>query len=250
MKGKSLFKRWIVNISLIIGIVGLSIYFSTGSGIKVFNSALANNKEIPVHSVDRNDKVVALTINTGFSDQYTGEILDLLNKKGVRATFFTMGSWIDMYRNEAVAIHENGHEIGNNSLTYPHISQISRENLEMEILETDKKIKAVTGKVSNVFRPPYGEYSDKSQRVVNDLEKVSVVWSVDSRECITNKELFLKKVSSGSIILFNNNSKESLEALKYTIESLQSQGYKFETLSDMLYKESYYIDHTGRQKGI
>ncbi|MEG1415562.1 MAG: polysaccharide deacetylase family protein [Clostridium sp.] len=252
MKRNKLFKKWTINLMLICCIVGISVFYSTGKGMKVFNSALANNNSIPVHSVEREDKTIAITINTGFSEQYTDEILKLLRKEGVKATFFTTGAWIDMYRNDAVKIHKNGHEIGNNSLTYPHISHLSRENLEREILGANEKIKMITGKTVGVFRPPYGEYSDKSQRAVSDMDMVSVVWNLDFKdyELENNEEEFLEKVTSGSILLFTNNSSESYDKLQKTITTLKKQGYKFNTVSEMIYKDSYYIDHTGRQKSI
>lgn len=252
MKKKNGFKRWIINTLLICSIVGVSVYYSTGKGVKVFNSALASNNSVPVHSIEMKDKTVAITINTGFSHQYTQEILNLFEKEGVKATFFTMGSWIDMYKIDAQNIHKKGHELGNNTLTYPHISHLSRENLEMEIQETDKKIKSITGKESSIFRPPYGEYSDKSQRVVNDMGKISVVWSIDAKDFNIEEdyEASFNKISSGSILLFDNNSKESLDKMEKTIKYLKGEGYKFKTLSEVLYKDSYYIDHTGRQKSI
>ncbi len=247
-------KKRLVNTFLVFCIIGVSIYYSNGKGVSVFNSVLEKKDSMPIHSVSTEEKVVSITINTGFGTQYTSEILDLLEDEGVKATFFVTGKWIDAYREDLLNIHNKKHEVGNSSLTYPHFTKISKEEIKSEIKSTDDKINEVISERTKLVRPPFGDYSASVIKTIQGEGYYPIIWDVDSLDN-TNRDkkeivdIVLKQVSNGSIILFNNTEKTK-GALKEVIRELKLRGYKFKKVSDLIYKDGYYVDHTGRQKNM
>jgi peptidoglycan/xylan/chitin deacetylase (PgdA/CDA1 family) len=81
---------------------------------------------------------------------------------------------------------------------------------------------------------------------------VTIQWDVDSRDWKDKTagemiESVTKNVGKGSIILFHSGKENTLEALPQILEILKNGGYDFVKVSDLIYKENYTIDHTGRQ---
>jgi peptidoglycan/xylan/chitin deacetylase (PgdA/CDA1 family) len=73
----------------------------------------------------------------------------------------------------------------------------------------------------------------------------SLDWKEISADEITDK--VVNKVTNGSIVLFHNAALHTPEALPEIIETLQSKGYEFVKISDLIIKENYEIDHEGKQ---
>lgn len=242
-----------LNIFLVLCIVGVSIYYSTGKGINVFNNILKSKNNIPIHSVDTDEKTVAITINTAYGEQFTNEILEVLEEEEVKASFFAMGSWIDRYEEDVKKIHKNGHEIGNNSLSYPHLTKISNEQIKKEVNSNGEKLERIIGEKTKIFRPPFGEYNGEVIKTISNMGYNSIIWDVDSLDWSNKTEkdisdIVLKQVNNGSIILFHNNSEKTSNAMNMIIKELKLKGYSFKKVSDLIYKDNFYIDHTGRQK--
>lgn len=236
----------ILVIIVFIGIIVL--LFSRDKFINVFSP----KKELPIYSVEREDKKISLTIDAAWGDESTLDILDILDKYNVRATFFLVGFWVDKYPNQVVEIDKRGHEIGNHSTTHPNMSTLSKEQIVKELSITEKKISDITKKKPNLFRPPFGDYNDSLINVAKDLGYYTIQWDIDSLDW---KELgiepvidkVLKNVSSGSIILFHNNAQYIKEYLPIIIERLQNKGFDIVPVSELIYKENFQMDNSGRQ---
>lgn len=117
-------------------------------------------RELPVYCVSRNDKKIALTIDAAWSTDKTEFILKELQKQGIKATFFLCGVWVDTYPEYVKKIAEAGHEIGNHSLTHPHMNTLSQQEVQQEIIALDDTIEQLTGKRCTLFRAPFGEYNN------------------------------------------------------------------------------------------
>lgn len=90
------------------------------------------------------------------------------------------GYWVDKYPEEVKKIAEAGHDIGNHSATHPHMSQLSSEQIAEELTATGEKVKNLTGVEMNLFRAPFGEYTND---VISTAEKCgyyTVQWDVDT----------------------------------------------------------------------
>ncbi|MBQ1255072.1 MAG: polysaccharide deacetylase family protein, partial [Clostridia bacterium] len=117
-------------------------------------------KELPVYSVAREDKKIALTIDAAWEDDKTPFILEELDRQGIKATFYLCGFWAEKYPENVKAIAEAGHELGNHTATHPHMNELSAEQIQRELTAFDDMLEQITGVRSKTFRAPYGEYND------------------------------------------------------------------------------------------
>ena len=239
------FKDFITTIALVVIIAIFTL------PINVFAK---DNK--PIHCVDRDDKKISLTFDVNWAENdYLYEILDLLDENNIKATFFIMGKWViypEGNREKLVEIHKRGHEIGNHSYVHPDFKNIGKERIIEEVKKTEEIIEKEVGVKTNLFRFPSGSYSKESLSAIEGLEYKSIQWDVDSVDWKgESKEREYKKVvnnvKGGSILLYHNNGKYTVENLKEIIPKLKSEGYEFVKISDIIYENSYEIDDNGKQ---
>jgi len=120
----------------------------------------ASSKQLPIYSVETNEKQVALTMNCAWNADDIDSILDTLSKNKVHITFFMVGDWVDKYPEYVKKIYDGGHEIANHSNTHPHVNQLNIDKNVEEIKLCSEKIEKITGNKTNLYRGPYGEYND------------------------------------------------------------------------------------------
>lgn len=211
------------------------------------------NRKLPVYRVDRDDKKISISFDCAWGVDYTDGILDELDRFGVKCTFFVVKFWVEKYPDYVKKIIERGHEIGTHSSTHPHMSKLSKAAIEIELLDSVKAIEDLTGKKVELFRAPFGEYTDTVITTAESLNLLTIQWDVDSldwKDLSKEKiaERVIKKAKIGSIILCHNNGKHTLEALPLIFSTLISSGYEFLPISELVYKSDYVIDSLGEQK--
>ncbi|MCK9444389.1 MAG: polysaccharide deacetylase family protein [Tissierellaceae bacterium] len=237
-------------IVLCIALVSL-VYVSvitTGNIAEVF----LPTKELPIYSVETSEKKISVSFDAAWGHEYTPFILDTLDKYNIKSTFFLVGFWIDKYPEDVKEIARRGHDVGNHSTTHPNMSQLSKEKILEEINTTGDKIVELTGKKPILFRPPFGDYNDLLIQTCEEEGYYPIQWDVDSLDW---KELgsqpvvdrVTRNVRNGSIVLFHNNAKYIEEYLPIVIERLQESGYEIVPISELIYREDYMMDNTGRQ---
>lgn len=217
--------------------------------------ANAAKRRLPIYCTDRANKVVSLTFDAAWGDEDTEQLIGILGKYDVPATFFVVGEWVDRCGDSVKALHDAGHEIMNHSDTHPHMPGLSRDAMIREINACSDKIQAVTGKRPTLFRAPYGDYDNALLETTDMLEMPCIQWDVDSLDWkgLTAEEIVRRvtsQVGSGSIVLFHNAAKHTPEALSAIIETLQRRGYTFLRASEMIYTENYTLNHEGRQIAV
>lgn len=208
---------------------------------------------LPIYSVDTKEKKIALTFDISLGDEdNTTEILDILHKHNVKAAFFLVGNWIDDNEKFVKQMAEEGHEIGNHSNKHPDMANTSKEKILQDVAGCEGKIIDLTGKPSRLFRFPGGAYNDDAVKTIEDAGYYCIQWNVDSidwkeqgAEIEYNR--IIKKTKEGSILLFHNTAKYTPENLPKIIYELKRQGYTFVTVSDLIYKNNFYIDAQGKQ---
>ncbi len=243
-----LYRIVIVTFLILISVLYSTIKFNNINIMEVFSY----KKELPIYSVETEDKKVALTFDAAWGDNYTLGILDILDKHNIKGTFFLVGFWVDEHPDHVKEIAKRGHEIGNHSTNHPYMSQLSDDEIIKELEITSDKIEDLTGKRPTLFRPPFGDYDDRVINLCREKGYYVIQWDVDSLDW---KELGVqpvvdrvtRNVRNGSIVLFHNNAKYILEFLPVIIERLKAEGYEFVTVSDLIYKDDFHIDNTGRQ---
>lgn len=209
-------------------------------------------RKLPVYSVQRDDKVVSLSFDAAWGNEDTQQLIDILEKYGVKTTFFVVGDWVEKYPESVKALAEAGHEVMNHSSNHAHFSQLSSEQIASDLATSNERIAAVTGVTPTLFRCPYGEYDDHVIEAVSTAGMTAVQWNVDSLDWkgISADEItsrVLKNVTPGSIVLFHNAAENTPEALPRILEALLADGYSVIPVSQILLAGDTIIDHTGRQ---
>lgn len=217
--------------------------------------AMTSNQKLPIYSVDCKDNNIALTFDISWGLNNTMSILEVLDKYNVKATFFIVGAWIDSDEENVNIVKEidrRGHEIGNHSNMHPDFTKVSKEKIIKEIEITDAKIRKITNKECKLFRCPSGAYNENVIETVESTDHYCIQWDVDSIDWKSQGadleyNRVIKNVKPGSILLFHNDAKYTPSNLPRIIENLKSRDYEFVKVSDLIYKDNYYIDNDGKQ---
>ena len=143
-------------------------------------TVVAQKRELPVYSVERDDKVVSISFDASWGADKTIPILDILDQYGVKTTFFLVGGWVDKYPDMVKEIFARGHEIGNHSNTHPQMSKLGEEGIRDELRMMSDKVEKLTGVRPTLFRPPYGDYNNRVVQVSRAEGYEAVQWSIDS----------------------------------------------------------------------
>lgn len=211
----------------------------------------AQNRKIPIYCVDRTDNYVAISFDAAWGADKTRQIMDVCESYNVKATFFLVGFWIDKYPEMVKEIDARGFEIGTHSETHPQMSKLSAEKCRQELASSCQKIYELTGKMPKLFRPPFGDYNNQLIEIATELGLYTIQWSVDSLDWkgLSTKQIAerVQKSKSGDIILCHNNSDHIVEALPLIFESLKLKNLQFCPIGEIIYKDNYYIDNTGKQ---
>lgn len=212
------------------------------------------NRELPIYSVDTEEKKVALSFDAAWGNEDTAQILEILEKHNVKVTFFMTGGWVDKYPEDVKTIAAAGHDLGNHSENHKQMSKLSFEDCQEELMKVHERVENLTGKSMCLFRPPYGDYNDTLIKAVEEVGYYTVQWDVDSLDWkdygadnIIKTVLHHKNLRNGSIILMHNGAKYTKDALESVIVGLKALGYEIVPISQLIYSEDYEIDHTGRQ---
>ncbi|MBR5094046.1 MAG: polysaccharide deacetylase family protein [Oscillospiraceae bacterium] len=238
-------------VSTIGAILAVVLIFWTVNSPSIVGVSAAK-RSLPVYSVERQDKVIAMSFDAAWGNEDTQLLIDILGQYGVKTTFFVVGDWVDKYPESVRALSDAGHEVMDHSSSHAHFSSLSAEQIQADISSCNEKIAAITGVVPTLFRCPYGEYDDHVIQSVQQLGMTAIQWDVDSLDWkgISADEIaqrVLKNVRSGSIILFHNAAEHTPEALPGIIQALQADGYTIVPVSQLLLSGDTYIDNTGRQ---
>lgn len=245
---RSLIKKTLIGIAILI----LAIITILIIGKNVKSTFLFQKKIIPIYSVETQNKNIAITFDTSWGVDNTKKILDVLKKYDVKATFFLIGKWVEQYPEDAKLIAGMGHEIGNHSDNHGDFTKLSKEQIIREIDAADAKIMGVTGIKTSLFRFPEGTYNSNSVKLVEDTNHKCIQWDADSIDWKNEGydieyNRVIKNIKKGSIILFHNSGKYTPQTLDMVINKLKSEGYGFLKVSDLIYKDNYSIDESGRQ---
>lgn len=218
---------------------------------KLQNDSISDYDSIIIKRGRDDEKLIALTFDDGPDEDFTPQILDILKKYNIKATFFVMGQKVGWNPDIVKRQHEEGHEIGNHTFTHINVSKRGYAEIEKEIVQTQQIVKDTIGEEPKIFRPPYRAISKNMCDIVKDKHMNIILWSnLDPRDwsnpgvgniCNT----IVNKVQNGSIILLHdynsvrNSKSQTVQALDEFIPKLQEKGYKFVTISEM-------IEHLGK----
>lgn len=234
--------------------LALAVLICATAAIITSVSAFAgSNRKLPIYCVDTPDKKIAISFDAAWGNDDTHTLIEILKEYNVPATFFVVGAWVDKYPESVKELADAGHRIQNHSNTHPYMTQLSTAQMADELTACNEKIKAITGVSPTLFRPPYGDYDNAVIETVNGINMYPIQWSVDSldwKENTTADSIYdrvTSKVTNGSIVLFHNDAEHTPEALPNILKTLKDEGYEFVFIDDLIMKENYTIDHSGKQ---
>lgn len=244
-------RKLLLEISLVL-VVLTSIFIANNELGGKIQSVFNTKKELPIYYVDTDEKKVAISFDAAWGTDHTKNILDILDKHDIKTTFFLVDFWVNKHPDMVKEIDKRGHEVQNHSTTHPKMTELSKEDMIKEVKTTEESIEKIIGKRSNLFRPPFGDYNDEVINTLTEIGYHTIQWDVDSLDW---KEISVdsvvdkvtRNVKNGSIVLFHNNAKYVSEFLPIVIEKLQADGYEIVPVSELIYKDNYHMDSTGKQ---
>ncbi len=240
----------------LISIITVLLLFCVADTLTVDNKAMqassTTEKLLPIYNVKTDEKKVSLTMNCAWNADDIDKILEVLKQNDTTITFFMVGDWIEKNQEAVKKINEAGHEIGSHSDTHPHVNQLSYEENIEQIEKSNDRIEKITGKRTNLYRAPYGEYNQTVIKAAQDKSYYAIQWNLDTLDYtgldgVSMWNRLKDKLNGGDIILMHNGTKHTADSLDMIIKNIKEKGLEIVKVSDLIYKDNYYIDVNGMQ---
>jgi peptidoglycan/xylan/chitin deacetylase (PgdA/CDA1 family) len=195
----------------------------------------------------RPSRQIALTFDDGPNDPYTPQLLEVLARHNVKATFFMLGQYVQKRPDLARLVADAGHVIGNHTFSHPNLIFLRTNHVRREIEDCKRAISDAVGPHSSLFRPPFGGRRPASLRTARSLGLEPIMWNVTgwdwkapSAEFIEQK--ITSRVRGGSVILLHDGGHERLGvdrsktvvATDRIISRYKAEGYEFVAIPQMM----------------
>lgn len=205
------------------------------------NASIQELKEYNAfYAEDTGEKVLYLTFDAGYENGNTPAILDALKKHGAPAVFFAVGNFIRDNPELVKRIVNEGHIVGNHTMTHPNMSKISSlEAFTKELQGVEQLYEEVVGTpMTRFYRPPQGIYSTENLSMARSLGYCTFFWSLAYVDWYqddqpTKEEAFgklLPRVHPGAIVLLHNTSSTNAAILDELLTKWEEMGYHFDSL--------------------
>ncbi len=187
-------------------------------------------------------KDIYLTFDCGYENGYTSQILDVLKETDTKAVFFITGHYLSSAPSLVQRMIDEGHIIGNHTYHHRDFTASTDEEILQDLRQLEVAFEEKFAKKMSAFvRPPRGEFSEKSQKLLASEGYRSVFWSLAYVDW--NKDTFygnhysyqkvIQRIHNGAVILMHTVSKDNATDLKDIITELKSQGYQMKTMDDL-----------------
>ncbi len=201
----------------------------------------------PLERVVTDEKVIALTINVDWGEEYIPAMLDALERYDAKATFFVTGRWAENNSEMIKVMDSKGHQIENHGYYHSHPDQIPVTKTEEEIMATEKVIMGITGKKTNYYAPPYGERGPNGLKAASNLGYTTVLWTLDTIDWQpeSNPEIIVQRIlepkirhgikpeRKGAIVLMHPKE-NTLHALPSILSRLKKEGFNIVTIEKLI----------------
>jgi len=176
--------------------------------------------------------LIRLTFDDG-PGGYTEQVLDILGRYNVHATFYVIGRNVERYPGTMRRIKNEGHIIGNHSFSHADLTRLSHAGVVQELSSTQAAVRAACGVTPTAFRPPYGAHNQTVRGVAASLGMSVDMWSIDANDwakpgssVITRR--VLQNTHSGAVVLLHTLNQQTVNALPSIIEGIRTQGFRLE----------------------
>lgn len=197
------------------------------------------NELVPVSKGNTDKKVVAFACNVYEGSEQINKMMEVLEKKEARISFFLGGIWVNKNMDLVKNMYEKGYDLQNHGYYHKRPSTLNKQNNIKEVRDTEKLIFNITGYKTKLFEPPYGDYDENTLSTLNSMNYKVITWSIDTidwredanREVIMNR--IKKKLHPGAIILIHPKT-VTANVLEEMIDYIYSQGYNIVTVSEII----------------
>ena len=197
-----------------------------------FNSAYG---KFNAKAINTDSDTITLTFDQGYENGYTAKILDTLKAKNVKAVFFLVQDYAERNPELVKRMIDEGHTVANHSVHHYSMPSLTDETCRSEIMGFHEYMKENFGVEMTLFRPPMGEYSERSLAVTDECGYQTVLWSFaypdwdtdDQPEPSKSLEKLKKAAHPGAIYLLHSVSSTNAQILGDLIDDIREQGYEF-----------------------
>ncbi|MBS6723898.1 MAG: polysaccharide deacetylase family protein [Clostridiales bacterium] len=188
------------------------------------------------------EKPVFLTFDCGYENGYTPGILDVLQKHKAPAAFFVCKHFIEDQPDLIRRMKEEGHVVGNHTANHICMPENDDRTVREEIAENADYMKEATGyEMDPFFRPPKGEYSERTLQITKNMGYTTIFWSLAYVDYDVNSQpgadyvinQFNQYIHPGAIPLIHNISESNAQALDTVLTNLENAGYTFCSLYEL-----------------
>ncbi len=192
------------------------------------------------------DKEIYFTFDNGYEQGYTEEVLEVLKKHQVPATFFVTGHYVKTEPDLVKRMVDEGHIIGNHSYSHPDFTTMAKEEMKKELDKLEKAVADVSEQKQTVYlRPPRGTFNENTLKWATEFGYVHVFWSLAFKDWETNNQKgwkysydqIMTQIHPGAILLLHTVSEDNAKALDKVITQLKKDGYTFKSLDDLMKKQ-------------
>lgn len=185
---------------------------------------------------------IALTYDDGPNTPYTLDLLEVLAKHGVLATFFVVGKYVLQHPEIVQATAKAGHLIGNHTFSHPQLPSIPLPEVETQISRCSEIITEAIGPHSNLFRPPFVLTNPAIEKIVASQGLTTVMWKaagsdwrIDSHVYFITEKVHAELAGGGGIILLHDGGhdamgaprRDTIKATDIMIARYKNEGYEF-----------------------
>lgn len=181
---------------------------------------------------------IYLTFDEGYENGYTSQILDTLKDKGVSATFFVTLDYVKKNKDLITRMINEGHVVGNHTCSHPSMPDLTVEEMTDEIMGLENYVYENFGYKMTTFRPPMGEFSERSLALTQSLGYETVLWSFaykdwltdDQPECDYAYDRITSATHDGAVYLLHAVSSTNTSVLGSVIEYWRESGYEIKAV--------------------
>ncbi len=201
-------------------------------------------------------RCLALTYDDGPNDPYTRQMLDVLERHGVKATFFLIGKFVQQRPDIARAVVEAGHAVGSHTWDHPNLVWVNQRDLRLQLEKTQQAILEATGVDVKLFRPPFGGRRPATLRTLRHFGLQPILWSVtgydwrakSADEIVAHAE---RQIRGGDVILLHDgrhramgaDRSRTVEASDRLLARYKGEGYEFVTIPEMMERQRFAISN-------
>lgn len=202
------------------------------------------------HGTRRGSKQIALTFDDGPNDPDTFDLLEVLAKHNVRATFFLIGQFARQRPDIAREVAKQGHVIGNHTFTHPLLTFTPASRIRQEIVRCREAISEAIGEHSNLFRPPFGGRRPGVFGLVRQLGLEPIMWNVtgydwDAPSMDYIEQKVTRRIRGGDVVLLHDGShlafggdrSKTVQVVDRIVPRYQAEGFEFVTVPEMMRSE-------------